>query len=225
MVRFSNNLKLGELERFRGAVIESIDDKDVLFHNHISDNYRYSYPLIQYKCLNGKASILCIEEGTEVVGKLLSKLNEELRIGDRYEKLEIERINANQHLVQIWKHEFHYCIKRWLPLNQLNYDEYIKLSNDKSKDTFLEKILTANILSFAKGVNLFFDKRIETNLKARREVGIIPYKGVKIMAFDVYFITNVSLPQYIGLGKGVSINYGTLSKYYKPKLELNGTDT
>ena len=35
------------------------------------------------------------------------------------------------------------------------------------------------------------------------------YKNVKLMMFDAEFSSNVSIPDYTGLGKGVSIGYGT----------------
>ena len=31
------------------------------------------------------------------------------------------------------------------------------------------------------------------------------------MAFDIEFKTNLSLPQYIGIGKNASVGYGTLT--------------
>ena len=32
------------------------------------------------------------------------------------------------------------------------------------------------------------------------------------MAFDIEFKVNLTLPQYIGLGKSVSVGFGTLTK-------------
>jgi len=37
------------------------------------------------------------------------------------------------------------------------------------------------------------------------------YKGVRLLSFDAEFKTNVSLPDYIGLGKGVSLGMGTIT--------------
>ncbi|MFW5721489.1 MAG: CRISPR-associated endonuclease Cas6 [Bacteroidota bacterium] len=39
---------------------------------------------------------------------------------------------------------------------------------------------------------------------------VITYKDVKHQTFDVSFKTNIFLPEYIGLGKGVSIGFGTV---------------
>ena len=72
-VRFQNELRPDEIEMFRGAVLSKLQQStSILFHNHLGNGYRYSYPLIQYKCLDKKAAIVCLEEGTEVIGELIS---------------------------------------------------------------------------------------------------------------------------------------------------------
>lgn len=54
-VRFRNELRPFEIEMFRGAVLDKLQETaSVLFHNHVGDGFRYSYPLIQYKCLGGR---------------------------------------------------------------------------------------------------------------------------------------------------------------------------
>ena len=41
------------------------------------------------------------------------------------------------------------------------------------------------------------------------------YKNVKLQGFDLVFKTNVSLPDYIGLGKSVSQGFGTICRTKK----------
>ena len=88
-VRFRNKLRNDEIEFFRGAVLSKMQDASVLFHNHIGDNFRYSYPLIQYKRLSGKATIVCLEEGTEAIGQFFSAGDFCFQIGTRDVKMEI----------------------------------------------------------------------------------------------------------------------------------------
>ena len=40
------------------------------------------------------------------------------------------------------------------------------------------------------------------------------YKGTKLMAFDAEFRSNVSLPDFVGLRKGVSLGMGTVVRRY-----------
>ena len=57
-VQFDANILYKEIPLFRGAVLKSMgDNADLLYHNHTGENtFRYSYPLIQYKRLGGKAA-------------------------------------------------------------------------------------------------------------------------------------------------------------------------
>ena len=59
-VTFDTDISYKEIPLFRGAVLKSMGDKaNLLYHNHTgAETFRYSYPLIQYKRLGGKASIV-----------------------------------------------------------------------------------------------------------------------------------------------------------------------
>jgi hypothetical protein len=67
-----------------------------------------------------------------------------------------------------------------------------------------------NILSFAKGIGVHFDMSVTCRITNMDEIGGMAYKSIKFAAFDMMFKTNVSLPNYIGLGKGVSHGFGTI---------------
>lgn len=218
IIRFTNPLDFREIEYFRGAVIHAMEGANILFHNHLEDDkLRYAYPLIQYKRINGKAAFVCIGEGTEAIGEFFSTCDFCVRIGDREVRLEVEKINANQTLVQIWDTMFSYHIRKWLPLNQENYEKYMTLDSMADKYAMLERLLTGNILSFAKGLGIHFENQVECKITAAEEPRIIPYKGVKMMNFDVEFKTNVSIPDFVGLGKGVSLGHGTVVRKYERK--------
>ena len=210
-VRFVNEIMREEVPLFRGAIINAMEDANLLFHNHEEDGrLRYAYPLIQYKRINQKAAIVCLGEGTEAIGQFFSSCNFDLKLGERLVKLEVETVNAHQHLIQIWDSEFTYHIRRWLPLNQDNYAAYCKEESLAAKYALLERLLTANILSFAKGIGVRFEGQVVTRIIQMDEPQTQNYKGVKLMSFDAEFKSNVSLPDYIGLGKGVSLGMGTI---------------
>lgn len=60
VVTFANDLPAHDLSLFRGAVISTVGQEHVLFHNHQGDKLRYSYPLVQYKRIGGKAALVCL---------------------------------------------------------------------------------------------------------------------------------------------------------------------
>ena len=44
IIQFENEIEAKAIPFFRGAVIASLDEKNILFHNHDEDKLRYSYP-------------------------------------------------------------------------------------------------------------------------------------------------------------------------------------
>lgn len=215
IVRFSNEIMREEVPLFRGAIVNATENADLLFHNHEEGGLlRYSYPLIQYKRINQKAAIVCLGEGTDVVGQFFSSCNFDVLLGERPVKLEVESVNAHQYLIQLWDGEFTYRIRRWLPLNGENYAAYCKDESLAGRCAMLERLLAANILSFAKGVGVHFDGQVVARITQMDEPRLQYYKGVKLMSFDAEFKTNVSLPDYVGLGKGVSLGMGTVVRKY-----------
>lgn len=214
LFRFQNQLLQTEVEFFRGAIINSLKEKNILFHNHLEGDggYRYTYPLIQYKRINQKAAILCFDSGTEAIGDFFFDSHLELNIKGKMEQLSLDKIKADNFLIQIWNTMFHYRIRKWLALNQENHKQYIQLESIAEKSSFLEKILKGNILSFAKGLNIFFEKQVECKITWLGEPVATRYKNIKMAMFDIEFICNVSIPDYTGLGKGVSIGYGIVTR-------------
>ena len=63
-----------------------------------------------------------------------------------------------------------------------------------------------------KGLNIRFNDKIVCNIIDINNSYLTQYKGVKMMAFDIYFKSNIILPEFSGLGKGVSIGNGILYK-------------
>ena len=213
-VRFTNELRNDEVGLFRAAVLAKLQEaSSVLFHNHLGTNFRYSYPLIQYKRQGGKASIVCLEEGTEAIGELFASGDFCFRIGSRTVRMEIASITARQVLVQLWDTLFVYRLNRWLPLNEENYRVYQTLEGLADRYVFLEKKLIGNILSFAKGMDIYFENRVVCKIVEVEEPYWVSYKGVRMMAFNLCFKSNISLPEGIGLGKGVSLGNGILHGY------------
>lgn len=225
VIQFSNPIIREEIPLFRGSVIGAMEHSDILFHNHEDNNrLRYAYPLVQYKRIRQKAAIVCLGEGTEAIGQFFSACNFDLALGDRQIRLEVESVEARQALVQIWDDLFTYRIRRWLPLNQENYVKFVEEESLASRCALLERMLTGNILSFAKGVGIRFEQQVTAKITQLEEPRSQYFKGVKLMAFDAEFKTNVSLPDYIGLGKGVSLGMGTVVRKYERKNENNNNE-
>lgn len=215
VIKFANELYPNEIECFRGAVLQAMEDANVLFHNHLEDDkLRYAYPLIQYKRIHRKAALVCVGEGTEAIGEFFASCHFDVRIGERPVTLEVEGVQARQTLVQVWDDMFTYRIRKWLPLNGENYEKYMQTDSLAEKYALLENLLVGNILSMAKGLGIRFENQVVCKITAIEDPRVVMYKSVKLMSFDAEFKANVSIPDYVGLGKGVSLGMGTVVRRY-----------
>lgn len=209
---YNTDISYKEIPLFRGAVLNSMgNEANLLYHNHTGKTtFRYSYPLIQYKRLGGKASIVCIEEGADVIGQFLSEGMRSFILGDRIVESNIRKLVPAKLAVQLWKTSFSYNLKRWLPLNEKNYHLYQRAEDDMEKKTILENVLRGNLLSMLKGLNIFLEEELKVKIVSLDKPFIIYNKGIALMSFDITFESNLSIPNNIGIGKNASIGFGVV---------------
>lgn len=210
-ILFDQEIAPYEIALFRGAVIASLNNKRLLFHNHEGTGLRYAYPLIQYKRIRQKAAIVCMAQGVEETGELFSSATFNMQLGERNINFAVENIRPQNYNIQVWETMFRYRLHNWCCLNSDNYEKFHTLEGIVERTQFLERILTGNILSMAKGIGLFFDKQVECKITSVSAPRAMRAKGVRMHCLDIEFDTNVSLPNYIGLGKHASIGFGVVA--------------
>lgn len=205
-------LKDIELPFLRGALISKVSNSGTLFHGHLPDGLRYSYPLIQYKKLGEYATVVALQEAVPQLAELLleNTVPIKLRLGRRMVSASVSDVFRQNIDMSVSTAMRTFEISRWLPLNQENYDAYCTMDSLADKLAFLENLLLGNILSFAKGVGVFFKEQVRVSIVYILSTGTFKYKGVEMLGFDIQFRTNVRLPEFIGLGKGVSLGFGTI---------------
>lgn len=211
-IYFNTEITYSEIPLFRGAVLQALDhNAPLLFHNHTgADTFRFSYPLIQYKRLHGKAALTCIEEGVDEVGQLMMNTSGRMNIGQREVECSVEKVQPARILVQTWNHSSCYKLHRWLPLNTKNYHLYQSMDNDNERMALLEQILKGNLLSMLKGLDIRIETELTVKITNLSEPYIIHNKGVAMMAFNADFSSNLSIPNNLGIGKNASIGYGVV---------------
>ena len=180
-----------------------------LLHNHYAGNkILYSYPLIQYHVIDGEASILGIEEGADLLREIADDITE-LRLSDSYYKVEDRNIVNDEINVSTTNKEYHYkFITPWLALNKNNFERFNKIEGWKDRKVFLNRILTGNILSMAKGLGIIVDRRLYP--KTRLDFTNADYKSVNMVAFTGEFRLRFRIPAYFGFGKGATHGFGTV---------------
>ena len=218
IVQFNNEITPQEIQLFRGAVIASLNEKDILFHNHTENGVVYHYPRIQYKRIHKKAAIICIKEGIKSIGELFCAESYHYKFGEREVDMRIDTINTYQTDIDFCEEPKRYRLLNWLPLNSENYKEYQAIEGMAQRITFLEEKLVGNLLSFFTEMGFRAEQKIELHITDITGQRLAHYKGVKLMAFDIEFKVNLTLPQYIGLGKSASIGFGTLTKVTEKRM-------
>lgn len=193
--------------KLRGYIGQQFKD-NILLHNHYDHEiYLYTYPLIQYGIIEGQAYLFGLEEGVNVITEISSKIKE-LKLDQTY-KITEKILREKEFDINTTQEEIKYkIITPWLALNTKNYKKYKQIDNQRDRKIFLNNILIGNILSMSKGLGIVINHRI--HLKSYLNPVTIKYKSVLMTAFTGEFTVNFKLPDYIGLGKGVSHGFGTI---------------
>ncbi len=212
-VRFQAEIEAYEIPAFRGAVVKKAGPEHILFHNHVGNQeFRYAYPVIQYKRIGRNPAIVCVDCGIDEIHHFFNNPNLDIEISGRQISLDVKKLQLNQHTLQVWERSFAVRLSHWLALNQENHARYLATDDELARLTLLEGILKANVLSFAKGVGWDVDREISLRIDRIARVRPVIFKEQKLLAFDVDFRTNVLLPDYLGLGKGVSHGFGIVQR-------------
>jgi hypothetical protein len=96
-------------------------------------------------------------------------------------------------------------------MNTENYQKYQLLRGLVEKVSFLESLLRNQILSFAKGVNWDLDPTFDLKITNHPQGEWLQYKdSQKVAVFTLDFECGLSLPEFVGLGKGASRGLGVI---------------
>jgi hypothetical protein len=113
--------------------------------------------------------------------------------------------------IRATNYEHHYkFISPWLGLNPKNYGKYNDITMWKDRKLFLNNILIGNILSMAKGLGIIVDRKIYPKTHLDNISAI--FKGLKMIGFTGEFKIRFKIPDFFGLGKGVSHGFGTVKE-------------
>ena len=209
VIRFPEiELSTRDAHKLRGYFAEWFRDYSDYFHNHQPDGSPiYRYPLIQYKVINQTPTLTGIGEGAEVLTKKFLNIRF-LNIGDKSIPVYQKNIEKQEMGTGVQEDLFEYEFATlWMALNQDNYPKFQKSTPEEQK-AMLKSILTANILSFFKGIDHREEQTINVTLKV--EPKTTQFKNNNMIAFSGNFVSNALLPSYIGLGKSVARGFGSI---------------
>ena len=195
--------RLRDLEKLRGFLIQKYEG-NTIFHNHVSGNFDYSYPKLQYKLIKRNLAIMAIEEVCDLNSKMFEEIEYIDIFGNIFFDIKKELEIKNEDIVYSKDEMFDYkFVSPYLPLNQKNFRKFLDGEYD------LNKAITNNILEVLKGLGIWLkpDEKIYVshNLKMDKR----KLKDVSMVTFGGKFSTNIKFPDYFSIGKRKSIGYGT----------------
>ena len=178
---------------------------------------RYGYPMVQYKSLDGHATVVGIGDAATQLMELSLRFPCEVMLGEQSVTLHVDSYQGAPYRPVFDIRPKLYSLTNYIALNSENVKKYETMLALTDKISFIEDILTANILAFFKGIGYRAQEHIACALTAMQEPRELDYKHVAFSTFNLQFVSNIELPDNIGLGKSSSIGFGTLKRLSPPR--------
>lgn len=212
IIRFPEiKLATRDAHKLRGYLGNLFKEQSPLLHNHLeSGEVLYRYPMVQYKVLKGIPTLVGVNDGADLLIHLFMRIKTLEIEGESYPVL-AKNIESRQITAGLSDDLHAYRFETlWMALNQKNYTDYLK-EDDAGRARHLKSLLIGNILSFCKAINYHVDGTIMANLKVTGQKETM-FKNNVMLAFEADFVTNILLPEGVGLGKQTSRGFGTIAK-------------
>ena len=199
----------------KGVFIRQYPDEPVI--PMLDGTYRdkFLYPRVQVKILNEQIYIIGIHEGVKPVLSLIEKFDmfDFGNINFEIQNTDIEQ--EDQQFIPTDRLIRYRFITPWVALNQMTGGKYRFLTNQE-KPSFLNRLLGQNIVFMAKEVGIDLNDKVFTKVKVS-SLFPKPVDENKWGAFMGEFKTNFVLPNYIGVGNGITRGYGTIYGMFNPE--------
>lgn len=194
----------------RKWVTAAFPDKPLL-HQHEPGSGKpiYQYPLVQYKIIERVPIIFGIGDGSEQVCEICSHIQNKItRLGP----IIVRDVTLRVGLAQLLESEpkRYRFISPWLAFNKKNYRIYRAAEGWAERKRLINSVLIGNVLSMAKALSIIVDFTIRTKTKVDMMTLQISRHGLVGHGFLGVFETNLDLPPLLGLGRHVSLGYGTV---------------
>lgn len=169
---------------------------------------KFLYPRVQVKILNEQIYLVGIKDGADPVLEMTKEL-ELLNFGNITFKIldkDIEEsIDQFKHVDQLLRYRF---VSPWIALSKNTQNRYKFLKN-KDRMAFLNRLLGQNIVFLAREMGVELKEKVYTKLRLDSLFPKPVYEN-NWGSFSGEFQTNFILPNYIGMGNGITRGYGAI---------------
>ena len=204
----------------KGSIMKNYPKSEIVPMLNGSYRKKYLYPRVQVKILNEKIYFLGIAEGVSAVRSLIDNFKS-LDFGNITFKIKDIIIDENGLFEQtdhINKYKF---ITPWVALNRTNIKKFSKTSTSQ-KRKFLCELLTRNLVFLTSEFKIDVDEKILTDIELE-DKSLSSFNDNRDVGFEGSFLTNFLLPDFIGLGNGITRGYGSIK--HKQKIKNSEIDT
>lgn len=172
---------------------------------------KFLYPRVQVKILNEQIFLVGIKDGADPVLEMIKEL-ELLNFGNItfniLEKDVEESVDRFKHVDQLLRYRF---VSPWVALSKNTQSRYKFLKN-KDRIAFLNRLLGQNIVFLAREMGVELNEKVYTKLRLDSLSPKSVYEN-GWGSFSGEFQTNFVLPNYIGVGNGITRGYGAIHEF------------
>ena len=200
----------------KGVMMNQFPDEEIVPMLDGSYRQKFLYPRVQVKILNEQIYIVGINEGVDSI-KAIAKKMDFLDFGNITFQILNNEIEEHQNRFQPVSKLIRYrFVTPWVALNQTTGYRYRNLNNT-DRVNFLNRLLGQNIVFMAREMGMELEENIFTKVTLS---SLFPRQVDENNwgAFDGEFRANFVLPNYLGIGNGITRGYGTLFGLFNPEL-------
>lgn len=200
----------------KGVFMKQYPEEDVIPMLDGTYRERFLYPRVQVKILNEQIYIVGLSEGVDSILSLVKRL----------ETLDFGNITFQVHDVDLEEHDDQFrpitkliryrFITPWVALNQTTGSRYRFLSNEE-RVSFLNRLLGQNIVFLSREMGLELEDNVYTKVSLS-SLFPKPVDENNWGAFSGEFRANFVLPNYLGIGNGITRGYGTIFGLFNPEM-------
>ena len=192
----------------KGVFINQFADDSIIPLLNGQYRKKFLYPRVQVKILNEQIYLVGVNEGVAHL-LALSKKIDTLNFGNiRFQVNDINIYKQTDILVPSNQPMSYRFISPWVALNPITNKRYKNLNNS-GRIKYLSQLLTHNILFLGKEMGITIDAKVYTWLS----LSSLSPKTVGEKNWGSFFggfKTNFILPNYIGLGNGITRGFGAI---------------
>lgn len=173
---------------------------------------KYLYPRVQVKILNEQILVVGMKEGADPVKSLANELTA-LNFGNiTFDIVDSDIEETNDQFIHIDKLLRYKFVSPWVALGNTTQNRYKFLKN-KDRINFLNKLLGQNLVFLGREMGIDLDEKVYTKIRLSSLLPK-PVDEDSWGAFTGEFQTNFVLPDYIGIGNGITRGYGAIHSLY-----------